>query len=66
MRPIASISFDATVQGHGPVGGLIDYGANLRLATCCLANALRKQGVVFAQITAYDEYTLQRGELGNG
>ena len=51
--------------GHGPVAHLAVDAENLPALALRDSNARSKQGVVFAQITAHHQDTLQRGQSGN-
>ena len=58
-------------QRHGPRIGCIEQslggdGVDLSAIALRLANALRKQGMVFAQIAAHHQHALKLCQAGNG
>ena len=65
LHPVGRIGQQAVGHRHGPVGRHGIQGIDLAAFACRLANALRQQRMVFAQVGADHQGALQIGQCGN-
>ena len=65
LRPVQCIGLQRRAHRHGPIWLGLRHGADLRALPHGLADTLRKQGMILAQITADDKGAIQCRQLGN-